>query len=194
MEREGRLLIIDNSDSFTRNLAQMAEEEGALEIEVVREDLLDPDSAAGFSRILISPGPGLPSDFPRMLEVIRRFAPRRSILGICLGHQAIAEVYGGRLKKMDEVRHGMTTRMTITDPLDPLFTGLTGLITAGLYHSWAVDPGYLPPSLKVTGISEEGVIMGIRHQVYPLRGLQFHPESIMTPEGRRLLRNWLAIE
>lgn len=194
MERDGRLLIIDNSDSFTRNLAQMAEEEGARGIVVIREDLLDPDLAAGFSRILISPGPGLPSDFPRMLEVIRRFAPNRSILGICLGHQAIAEIFGGSLKRMEEVRHGMTAQMTILDPQDPLFTGLPGSFTVGLYHSWAVDPGLMPGSLKVTGISDEGSIMGIRHQVFQVRGLQFHPESIMTPMGRQLLKNWLTIE
>jgi anthranilate synthase component II len=191
MGRDGRLLIIDNSDSFTRNLAQMAEEEGAGEVVVAREELLDPGMAAGFHRILISPGPGLPSDFPRMLEVIRRFSSDHSILGICLGLQAIAEVFGGKLIRMEEVRHGMTAEIKVHDPPDKIFKGLPVTFPAGLYHSWTVDPEHLPPALKVTALSREGYIMAVRHEAYSLCGLQFHPESIMTPQGRRLLNNWL---
>lgn len=194
MGRDGRLLIIDNSDSFTRNLAQMAEEEGAGEIVVAREELLDPGMAAGFHRILISPGPGVPSDFPRMLEVIRRFSPDHNILGICLGLQAIAEVFGGKLRRMEEVRHGTTAEIKVIDSHEKIFKGLPETFPAGLYHSWAVDPEDLPPVLRVTALSGEGIIMAVRHEAYSLYGLQFHPESIMTPFGRRLLKNWISFE
>ena len=192
MRGTGPLLIIDNFDSFTQNLAQMAEEEGAQGIEVVREDLLDPADAGRFPQILISPGPGLPSDFPRMLEVIRRFGSSRSILGICLGHQAIAEVFGGKLKRMEQVRHGTAVEMHVIAG-DPLFAGLPAHFTVGLYHSWAVDEKQIPADILVTGRSDEGVVMAISHRDFRVKGVQFHPESIMTPQGRRLLRNWLEV-
>lgn len=193
MERKGRLLIIDNFDSFTWNLVRMVEEEGAVAFEVAREDMLDPDGCAVFDKILISPGPGLPSDFPRMMEVIRRYSPTCNILGVCLGHQAIAEVFGGSLLRLQEVHHGVTTEMQVRDGADPLFTGIPPSFTVGLYHSWAVDPSSFPAALKVTGSSADGLILGLRHKSYAVRGVQFHPESIMTPTGRRLLRNWLDL-
>jgi len=193
MATNGRLLIIDNFDSFTWNLVRMVEEEGAAGIEVVREDMLDPDRCAAFDKILVSPGPGLPSGFPRMMEVIRRYAPTRSILGVCLGHQAIVQVFGGNLSRLQEVHHGVTAEMQILDGGDPLFSKLPSLFTVGLYHSWAADPGSLPSSLKATGISADGLILAVRHESYAVRGVQFHPESIMTPAGRQLLKNWLDL-
>ena len=193
MVRDGALLVIDNFDSFTWNLVRMLEEEGATSFEVIREDLLVPEECARFGKILVSPGPGLPSDFPRMMECIRQFAPVCSILGICLGQQAIAEVFGGTLVRLEQVRHGVTATTRLLDPDDPLFHSMPPQFEAGLYHSWAVDPAALPASLRITAISAEGVVMSLRHESYPLRGVQFHPESIMTREGRQILRNWLRL-
>lgn len=193
MEPNGRLLIIDNFDSFTWNLVRMVEEEGAAGFEVVREDTLDPERCAAFDKILVSPGPGLPSDFPRMMEVIRRYAPTHSILGVCLGHQAIAQVFGGALHRLKEVHHGVTAEMRILDERDPLFSNLPSRFMVGLYHSWAADPDSFPSSLQITGVSADGLILAVRHKSYAVRGVQFHPESIMTPAGRQLLKNWLDL-
>lgn len=194
MNGKGPVLIIDNFDSFTRNLSQSAEEEGAGEIEIIREDALVPKDAGRFRKILISPGPGLPSDFPRMMEVIRLFAGKCSILGICLGHQAIAVTFGAKLRRMEQVRHGIPGEMEILEPADPLFSGVPGRISVGLYHSWEVDPQHVPQQIRITAISPGGTILAIRHSQYNLTGFQFHPESFMTTWGRRLIRNWLAGE
>ena len=191
MDRTGAVLVIDNFDSFTWNLVRMLEEEGAAGIDVVREDRLEPENCGRYGKILISPGPGLPSAFPRMTEVIRLWAPTCDILGICLGHQAIAEAFGGRLFRQETVRHGMIAKVTLADPTDPLFDGIPSPMDAGLYHSWAVSRDDFPTELAVTGISSDGVIMALRHREFRVRGVQFHPESIMTKAGRRLLKNWL---
>jgi anthranilate synthase component 2 len=193
MGRNGRLLIIDNFDSFTWNLVRMIEEEGAPVCEVVREDALDPGRCEDFDKIMISPGPGLPSDFPRMMEVIRRYSPTHTILGVCLGHQAIAEVFGGRLIRLEEVHHGITAEMQVRDEADSLFSMLPSTFSVGLYHSWTVDPASFPSALRITGNSADRNILALRHETYAARGVQFHPESIMTPWGRQLLRNWLDL-
>jgi len=191
MVHKSNLLIIDNFDSFTFNLVQLVEECGVHEYEVIRSDHLDPEQADRFTGILISPGPGLPDDFPGMCEVIRRFGPNKRILGICLGHQAIAEVYGGRLINLREVNHGVTTGMKILHADEKLFDGVPDGEQVGLYHSWVVDPSDLPGCLEVTAESEEGNILALRHQEYDVRGVQFHPESIMTTAGKRIMNNWL---
>ncbi len=191
MAHKSNLLIIDNFDSFTFNLVQQVEECGAHEYEVIRSDQLDPEQVSRFTSILISPGPGLPDDFPGMCEVIRQFGPNKRILGICLGHQAIAEVYGGRLINLKEVNHGVTTGMNILHADEELFDGVPDGEQVGLYHSWVVDPSDLPGCLEVTAVSEEGNILALRHQSYDVRGVQFHPESIMTTAGKRIMNNWL---
>jgi len=187
-----RILVIDNNDSFTFNLVQLIEEESPIPYEVVGSDMLDPGMAARFSHVLISPGPGLPTDFPRMCEVIRRFGPEKDLLGICLGLQAIAVVYGGHLINMPLVKHGVTTSLhfLIGDP--ELFSGVPDGTRVGLYHSWTVDHATLPESLEITAVDKKGRIMAIKHKTFKVRGVQFHPESFMTPAGRLLIQNWLV--
>lgn len=194
MAGNGRLLIIDNFDSFTGILAQMVREEGAGDVVVVREDRLDPLAAGGFGRILISPGPGLPDDFPRMTEVIRRHASTHRILGVCLGLQAVVTSFGGKLNRLDQVRHGISIPVRVVEAEETLFKGIPPVFSAGFYHSWAADADSFPSVLKVTARSNDRMIMAIRHETFDLAGIQFHPESIMTPDGRTLLRNWLHAE
>ncbi|MFH1161361.1 MAG: ABC transporter substrate-binding protein [bacterium] len=192
MADKSRLLIIDNMDSFTYNLVQMIEELGCTDYRVIRSNHLNLDQIRRFSRILISPGPGLPGDFPQMCRVIEEFGPSTPILGICLGHQAIAEIYGGRLNNLDQVNHGITTTLNIICPNDYLFEGLSSGEKVGLYHSWEVDANTLPESLEVTSVNEKGAVLSLRHREYDVRGVQFHPESMMTPSGSRILKNWLC--
>ncbi|MBL6950103.1 MAG: gamma-glutamyl-gamma-aminobutyrate hydrolase family protein [Bacteroidales bacterium] len=191
MAHKSSLLIIDNFDSFTFNLVQLVEESEVHDYEIVRSDQLDTEQINQFTSILISPGPGLPADFPDMCHVIRQFGPTKRILGICLGHQAIAEVYGGRLINLREVNHGVTTKMKIVQSDEKLFDGVSDGESVGLYHSWVVDPSDLPGCLDVTAVSEEGNILALRHKEYDVWGLQFHPESIMTKAGKRIMNNWL---
>lgn len=192
MADKGRILIIDNNDSFTFNLVQLIGESGTSSYEVVGAESFDPEIVAGFKKILISPGPGLPSDFPRMCEVIHRYGPSKEILGICLGHQAIALEYGGSLLKMSRVKHGVTTGLLKVSNDESLFDGIPSGSTVGLYHSWTVDPETLPDCLEITAVSRDQAILAIRHKKYTVRGLQFHPESFMTPTGKKIIGNWLS--
>ena len=159
--------------------------------EVVGSDRVNQEIACGFDKILISPGPGIPTDFPRMCEVIRRYGADKDILGICLGHQAIAIEYGGRLKHMPGVKHGVTTSLQIVANDRNLFEGINDGCLVGLYHSWTIDPETLPGCLEVTAVSKEMNILAIRHKHFQVRGLQFHPESFMTPAGKQILDNWM---
>lgn len=187
-----KLLIIDNYDSFTYNLVQMIEQLGVQKYEVIPHDEVNVDEAGGFDKILISPGPGLPEDHPVLEKVIRQYAASKSILGICLGHQAIAKTFGGELYKQESLSHGITKKILVKDLSDYLFKDLPGELNVGLYHSWAVFETNFPKELKITAVSEDGVIMALSHKEYDVKGVQFHPESIMTPLGKSILGNWVG--
>ena len=186
-----KVLVIDNYDSFTFNLVQLLRESKLCTYRIVANDTVKIDEISEFEYILISPGPGLPFKSGKILEVIRHYGPTKSILGICLGMQAIAECYGAELYNLNGVYHGIKTKTAIIDRDEPLFKGLPNEIETGLYHSWAVRPESIHAPLLVTAISKENVIMGIRHASYNVRGVQFHPESIMTPNGAAMIKNWL---
>jgi anthranilate synthase component II len=185
-----RILILDNYDSFTYNLVHIIRELN-VQYDVFRNDKIAIEDVSVYDKILLSPGPGIPDEAGIMKEVIRQYGPFKSILGICLGHQGIAEVYGGMLYNIPKVLHGVTSTATVLDKKEGLFNGLPESFQVTHYHSWAVIPGSLPAEVKVTIENEEGMIMGIRHATFDVRGLQFHPESIMTPEGPKMIRNWI---
>lgn len=184
-----KLLIVDNHDSFTYNLVQLAREAGAGEITVTpSENAMDAEPGA-FDRIIFSPGPGLPREFPAMFEILTRF-PHKRILGVCLGLQAIGIHFGASLINMDDVRHGRQVKVNVTEP-HSLFSGLPGRFDAGLYHSWVLSEKGLPPEILVTALSGENHIMAIRHRELDIHGVQFHPESVMTPAGATIMSNFL---
>lgn len=186
------ILVIDNYDSFTYNLVQQFGELGA-EIEVVRNDQLTLEDIRRLnpSHIVISPGPGTPDDGGVSLDVIREFGPTTPVLGVCLGHQCIGQAFGGVVDRAPKLMHGKTSQIHHTD--DPLFTGMSNPFTATRYHSLVVEQPTLPDSLEVIARSEDGQIMGVRHKQYPVVGVQFHPESILTVEGPKLLQNFLQM-
>lgn len=183
------IVIIDNYDSFTYNLSHQLKVLGA-QVDVVRNDAFQMFQLEPYDKIVLSPGPGIPEEAGLLNDVIRRYAGRKPILGVCLGHQAIAEVFGGRLENLRTVYHGVQTPTHIINH-DYLFEHLPETFEAGRYHSWVVSRSGLPDSLEVTAISDDGHIMALRHRTYDVRGIQFHPESILTPEGTQILQNWL---
>lgn len=183
------IVIIDNYDSFTYNLSHQLKALGA-QVDVVRNNAFQMSRLEPYDKIVLSPGPGIPEEAGLLNDVIRRYAGRKPILGVCLGHQAIAEVFGGRLENLRTVYHGVQTPTHIINH-DYLFEHLPETFEAGRYHSWVVSRSGLPDSLEVTAISDDGHIMALRHRTYDVRGIQFHPESILTPEGARILQNWL---
>jgi anthranilate synthase component 2 len=186
-----KILIIDNYDSFTYNLVHLVHEIG-LTCDVWRNDKFTLDEVDAYSHIILSPGPGIPSEAGLLLAVIERYAPTKSIFGVCLGQQAIAEVFGGKLHNLRRPMHGIATPIKITDKDEKLFAGLPESFKVGRYHSWVVDQNGLPETLTVTAIDEkDNSIMALRHQQYDVRGVQFHPESVLTEYGRAILQNWL---
>ena len=184
-----KIVIIDNYDSFTYNLSHLVKELGA-EVTVVRNDRFELSDLEGYDKILLSPGPGIPEEAGLLLDVIRTYAGRKPILGICLGEQAIGEVMGGKLVNLAEVYHGIQSEVTLTAP-DYIFDGLPENILGGRYHSWVVDRDTLPDCLETTALSHEGYIMALRHKTLDVHGIQFHPESVLTPDGRQMINNWL---
>ncbi len=184
-----RVLVVDNYDSFTYNIVDLLRSLRVPEIKVVYNDRLKWNQVDQFHKILISPGPGTPDEAGMLMPFIEKYHKTKSILGICLGHQAIAQAFGGQLINLNKPRHGKTLVMNILTT-DPLFSGFPEEIAGGLYHSWSVDPSTLPPGLEVIAFSDEDV-MGIRHRNYDLTGLQFHPESYATPLGAAIISNWL---
>jgi anthranilate synthase component II len=188
-----KLLVLDNYDSFTFNLVQYLEELLGHKVDVRRNDAISLDEVDRYDAIVLSPGPGLPSQAGIMPELIRRYAPSKAIFGVCLGHQAIAEAFGGQLENLSEVFHGVETPVEVIDDSEALFEGIPRVFQAGRYHSWAVMKGGLPDCLKVTAVDGQGAIMAFRHVSYNVRGVQFHPESIMTVEGMKMLENFLAL-
>ena len=184
-----KIVIIDNYDSFTYNLSHLIKSLGA-EVDVVRNDQFELSDLEPYSKIVLSPGPGIPSEAGLLLDVIRTYAGKKPILGVCLGHQAIGEVFGAKLENLSDVFHGVATPCHIIAD-DPIFSGLDRDITVGRYHSWVVSQEGLPESLEVTAVSDEGQIMALRHKTLNVRGIQFHPESVLTPDGRKMIQNFL---
>lgn len=187
-----RILIIDNYDSFTYNLVHLVNELG-MECEVWRNDQFKLEDVAAFDKIILSPGPGIPSEAGLLLDVIKEYAPSKSILGVCLGQQAIAEAFGGTLHNLSRPMHGIATPVKVTEGSEQLFAGLPDTINVGRYHSWVVNPADLPAELTITAVDErDNSIMALRHNMYDVRGVQFHPESVLTEHGKAMLGNWLA--
>lgn len=184
-----KAVVIDNYDSFTYNLVHYLEELGA-EVTVLRNDEFELDDLNIFDKILLSPGPGLPEEAGLLKSVIQRYAASKSILGVCLGHQAIGEVFGGKLKNLNTVFHGVATPISIVAD-DSLFEGLPTDFYVGRYHSWVIDIIHFPTELEITAIDENGEIMALHHKVFDVKGIQFHPESILTPHGKSIIKNWL---
>ena len=184
-----KIVIIDNYDSFTYNLSHLVKELGA-EVAVVRNDQFELADLEQYSKIILSPGPGIPSEASLLLDVIRTYAGKKPILGVCLGHQAIGEVFGGKLENLSDVFHGVATSCHIIAD-DPIFSGIPRDITIGRYHSWVVSREGLPDCLEVTAVSDEGQIMALRHHELNVRGIQFHPESVLTPDGKKMIQNFL---
>ena len=184
-----KVLVIDNYDSFTYNLVHYLED---LDCEVIvkRNDQLSLEDVDAFEKIILSPGPGIPDEAGLLKEFIKTYAPTKSILGVCLGQQAIAEVYGGTLINLDTVFHGVATQITLCVTDEALFKGLDKTIEVGRYHSWVVDPN-LPEVLQATSFDENHQVMSLRHKTYDLKGVQFHPESVLTPHGKKILENWI---
>ena len=185
------IVLVDNYDSFTYILSQYFREVDGVTLTILKNDAFAPADLDRFDRIVISPGPGLPSSSGSIIEVIQTYSGRKPILGICLGLQAIYEAFGGRLCNLERVQHGVSSRVTILDDSDPVLKDIPNPFSAGRYHSWVGDPAFLPPQLKVTAIDAEGNIMACRHGSHPTFGLQFHPESILTREGKKMVRNFI---
>lgn len=187
-----KILVIDNYDSFTYNLVHYLESLNC-EVTVLRNDELVIEDAEDFEKILLSPGPGVPKDAGLLESIIKTYAPNKSILGVCLGQQAIGEVFGGKLINLDTVYHGVATTIKITVNDEHLFEGLEKEIAVGRYHSWCVAKENFPEVLEITSVDTNGEIMSLRHKIYDVRGVQFHPESVLTPNGKRILENWIKI-
>lgn len=185
-----KILVIDNYDSFTFNLVHIIRALGH-PMDIFRNDKITVEEVKQYDKILLSPGPGIPDEAGIMKAVVKEYGPSKSILGICLGHQGIGEVYGAALFNIPKVLHGVTSTVEVTDDDEYLFKGVTKTFQGTHYHSWAVRAESITPELKVTAVNDEGLVMGLRHTKYDVKGLQFHPESIMTPEGPKMIANWL---
>ncbi len=184
-----KIVIIDNYDSFTYNLSHLLKELGA-DVTVLRNDCFELKDLEEFDKIVLSPGPGIPEEAGLLLDVIKEYSGKKPILGVCLGEQAIGEVFGGKLVNLSTVYHGIQSPVDITAD-DYIFNGLGKEIPVGRYHSWVVDNDGFPDDLEVTAVSKEGYIMALRHHKYDVRGIQFHPESVLTPDGKQMIRNWI---
>lgn len=185
-----KILVLDNYDSFTYNLVHIIRALG-FAMDIFRNDKIAIEDVKKYDKILLSPGPGIPDEAGIMKQVVKEYGPTKSILGICLGHQGIGEVYGASLFNIPKVLHGVTSTGMVRDSDEYLFDGVPEIFQATHYHSWAVRSESITPELKVTAVNDEGLVMGLRHIKYDVKGLQFHPESIMTPEGPKMIANWL---
>jgi anthranilate synthase component 2 len=184
------IVVIDNYDSFTYNLVHYLEDLNCT-VSVIRNDEFELEELAKFDKILLSPGPGLPSEAGLLKQVIQKYAPTKSILGVCLGQQAIGEVFGGSLINLDRVYHGVASKVQIIATDESLFEGLENEIEVGRYHSWVIDKENFPSDLEITSIDENGEIMSIRHKIFDVKGVQYHPESVLTLQGKKILENWV---
>ncbi|MBH2003507.1 MAG: aminodeoxychorismate/anthranilate synthase component II [Sphingobacteriia bacterium] len=188
-----KILVFDNYDSFTYNLVHLVTKITNDKVDVYRNDELPLEQVAGYDKILLSPGPGIPSEAGLLPDLIKAYAPLKSILGVCLGHQAIGESFGAKLVNLSTVYHGVATPVfTNESAKSPLFKGLPEEFVAGRYHSWVVSDEDFPAELEVTARDANGYIMGLQHKKYDVQGVQFHPESVLTPDGETILRNWLG--
>jgi anthranilate synthase component 2 len=195
-----KILVFDNYDSFTYNLVHLVQKIIGDKVDVFRNDQIPMEKVAEYDKIILSPGPGLPSEAGMLMPLIKMYAASKSILGVCLGHQAIGEVFGGKLVNLSKVYHGVASPVNIVEREKPvsdvnanLFSGLKDGFMAGRYHSWVIDPDGFPDSLEVTATDASGHIMALRHKTYDLLGVQFHPESVLTPDGELIMRNWLSM-
>lgn len=184
-----KIVIIDNYDSFTYNLYHLVKELGA-DVTVYRNDKFEMSQLQPFDKIILSPGPGIPEEAGFLLDVIKNYAGKKPMLGVCLGHQALGEAFGAKLENLSDVFHGVASNVTKTKD-DYMFNGLPDVIEAGRYHSWVVSKEGLPDCLEITSESDEGQIMSIRHKEFDIRGLQYHPESVLTPQGKIIMSNWI---
>lgn len=188
---KGPILVIDNYDSFTYNLVHAIKKISGLQVDVFRNDEIAIEDVNKYEKIVLSPGPGLPEQAGLLMDIIRVYAPTKSILGVCLGHQAIGEAFGGKLHNMNRVFHGMATPVNTLSSKSLLFEGLPDTFEVGRYHSWIVDRENLPGCFEITSQDNDGTIMSLKHKEYNVEGVQFHPESILTPLGEKMIENWL---
>lgn len=186
-----KILIFDNYDSFTYNLVHLVNELGYQEVDVFRNDKISLDKVDKYDKIILSPGPGIPSESGLLLPLISRYAATKSILGVCLGHQAIAESFGGKLINLESVYHGVSTPISIVNK-DKIFEKLPDTFEVGRYHSWIVDREKFPEELEITAVDENGKIMALRHKQLDIHGVQFHPESVLTPIGKQMIQQFLT--
>ncbi len=192
-----KILLLDNYDSFTYNLVQIVEEIVGSQIDVRRNNEIEIEAVSAYDKIILSPGPGIPEEAGILLPLINTYASSKSIFGVCLGHQAIGEVFGGKLINLTQVYHGIKSEIKLNLSAQPSvfqndwFSDLPSTIEVGRYHSWVIDEKVIPDELIVTALDNKGMIMGIRHKKYDVQGVQFHPESVLTPLGRKMIENWL---
>lgn len=186
------ILVFDNYDSFTYNLVHLVEKLIHSKVTVVRNDQIPLEKVNQFDKIILSPGPGVPQEAGLLLPLIKEYAASKVILGVCLGHQAIGEAFGGTLTNLSKVYHGIATNCILDQP-SPLFEGMPKEFQIGRYHSWIVDEANLPSGLEVTARDDQGIIMAMQHKEYNIQGVQFHPESVLTPMGEQIIQNWLKL-
>jgi anthranilate synthase component 2 len=187
-----KILIFDNYDSFTYNLVHLVEKIIHEKVDVFRNDKIELEKVKEYDKIILSPGPGIPNEAGLLLPLIKEYASTKSILGVCLGHQAIGEAFGGTLINLSTVFHGVATDCQLSIANCELFRGLPKKITIGRYHSWIVSEENFPSELEITARDENNYIMALQHKTFDVQGLQFHPESILTPDGEKIMRNWLS--
>lgn len=188
--RRGRILIFDNYDSFTYNLVHLVKELGYTDVDVCRNDKISLEEVDKYDKIILSPGPGIPSEAGLLLPLIKEYADKKPILGVCLGHQAIGEAFGATLTNLEDVFHGVATKIKIIND-DYIFDGLENELEVGRYHSWIVDNKNLPDCFEITAKDTEGQIMALKHKEYDIHGVQFHPESVLTPMGATIVKKFL---
>ena len=193
----GKILVFDNYDSFTYNLVHLVEKITHTKVEVFRNDKISLEDVDKYDKIILSPGPGIPEEAGLLLPLIKQYAATKSILGVCLGHQAIGQAFGGNLTNLSTVYHGVATNITqkkvAPKGTNEVFNNLPADLEVGRYHSWVVDKKGFPEELEITAEDENGFIMALRHKTYDVQGVQFHPESVLTPLGEKILRNWLEV-
>lgn len=185
-----KILIFDNYDSFTYNLVHLVKELGYTDVNIFRNDKIALEDVAKYDKIILSPGPGIPSEAGLLLPLIKEYAGKKPILGVCLGHQAIGEAFGAQLKNLEDVYHGVATRINITQP-DYIFDTLGRELEVGRYHSWIVDNNRFPDCIEITATDNNGQIMALKHKEFDVHGVQFHPESVLTPAGETIVKNFL---
>jgi len=187
-----KILVFDNYDSFTYNLVHLVEKITHQKVAVFRNDQISLGDVKAYDKIILSPGPGIPEEAGLLLPLIKEYAATKSILGVCLGHQAIGQAFGGTLKNLDKVYHGVATNINILNEAAPILKGLGKQVLVGRYHSWIIAKESFPSDLEITAVDDNGYIMALQHKIFDVQGVQFHPESVLTPDGEKVLRNWLS--